>query len=631
LALAVAASADTTRFAVLNHGRPAGEMLVATTGDTVVVKYHHVDRQRGPRSETRYVIRKGAVIAGETWQLPLYGPEPSPRPPAFDRFEIVRDSITWRVRDSLRGSPAAPNSYYRLRSSTPYDQALAARFLLSQPGRTAQFLPNGGTARVEIAADTLVRLGAKRQRVRLAMIHSRGTPAGVWLDDKNELFAGEVSGWFATIRPGTEEAIPVLRAIEFRYRNAAGAALARRLAPPAASAIAIVNGDLFDSERGVMLPRRTVVIRGDRIVAVGPSDSVTLPPNATIIDAAGKTVMPGMVDMHTHAFLLSQSSSNLGHLALGITTIRDVAADLDVATQLRDRAAKGEIISPRVVLAGFIEGPGKWAGPTEAIATTEAEARAWVARYDSAGYKQIKLYNLVQQDLVPVIAEETHRRGMRLSGHVPRGLSTPAAVRLGFDEINHAAFLFSTFYPESLYIPVMRAYSAVSQIVAPNVNVDGPEVSSMIQLFKERGTVIDGTWNLWLAQRAGNSGLGIPGTPDTLAQKLDQAYMRMLKRLFDAGVTLVPGTDGSSYNVELELYQKSGLPAPEVLRIATIIPARVMKDDGNYGSIAVGKVADIIIVDGRPAERVSDLRKVERVIRAGKPYEVRALQAALQQ
>jgi imidazolonepropionase-like amidohydrolase len=595
------------------------------------VKYHHIDRQRGPRSETRYIVRNGAIVGGEVWQLPLYGPEPVPRPPAFDRFEVVRDSVLWRVRDSTRGARVAPGSFYRLRSNTPYDVALAARFLLARPDRSAQFLPTGGTARVEIVADTTVRAAGRRQRVRLAMIHTRGNPAGVWLDERNELFSSEVSGWFAVSRPGTEDAHPALRAMEFAYRNARGADVAKRLAPPAASAIAIVNGDVFDSERGVLLPRHTVVIRGDRIVAVGRSDSVSVPQGASIIDAAGKTVMPGMVDMHTHAFLQAQSSSSLAHLALGITTIRDVAADLDIATQLRDRSAKGEIVSPRVVLAGFIEGPGRWAGPSEAIVATEAEARAWVARYDSAGYKQIKLYNLVQQDLVPAIADETHKRGMRLSGHVPRGLSTPAAVRLGFDEINHAAFLFSTFYPESLYVPVMRAYSAVSQIVAPNVNVDGPEVTSMIQLFRERGTVIDGTWNLWLAQRTPNAGLGIPATPDTLAQKLDQAYMRMLKRLFDAGVPIVPGTDGSSYNVELELYEKSGIPAPEVLRIATIVPAKVMKDDANYGSIAVGKVADIIIVDGRPTERVSDLRKVERVIRAGRPYEVKALQAALQQ
>src|SRR5262245_49193923 len=112
---------------------------------------------------------------------------------------------------------------------------------------------------------------------------------------------------------------------------------------------------------------------------------------------------------------------------------------------------------------------------------------------------------------------------MRLSGHVPRGLSTPAAIRLGFDEINHAAFLFSTFYPESLYVPVMRAYSGVSQIVAPNVDIDGTEMTAQIQLMKERGTVIDGTWNLWLsAPNAVSTAVAIPApSSQTAAQKAD--------------------------------------------------------------------------------------------------------------
>jgi imidazolonepropionase-like amidohydrolase len=281
-----------------------------------------------------------------------------------------------------------------------------------------------------------------------------------------------------------------------------------------------------------------------------------------------------------------------------------------------------------VILAGFLEGPGLWAGPSEAIVTTEAEALAWIKRYAENGFRQIKLYNLVQQDLVPVIAEETHKRGMRLSGHVPRGLSTPAAVRLGFDEINHAAFLFSTFYPESLYIPTMRAYSTVSQIAAANIDVDGPEVTALIDLLKEKGTVIDGTWQLWLSGGA-PAGLGIPSaSADSTAARINNAYIRMLKRVYDAGIPLVPGTDGSSFNGELELYERAGIPAPQVLRIATIVSARAMADDKDYGSIAPGKVADIIIVDGRPAERVADLRKVERVMRAGRVYDVKALQAA---
>ena len=632
LTATVWAPADTASYVVLNHGRPAGEMLVISSGDSVVVQYHHVDRQRGPRSEARYRVVKGVVLGGAIWTLPLYGLEPSPRGRPADRFDVERDTATWPAGDSVRKAPFVPGaSFYRLRGSTPYDSYLVVQHLLRQKDLTSAMLP-AGTAKATIVKDTVLRGKGARIRVRFVVAGAPVAtyPGGVWIDDKGALVASQIN-WFTTVRRGREDLLPAMRAIELAYRNAKGEELAQRVAPPPATSVAIVNGDLFDSDRGVMRPRTTVIIRGDRIVAVGPADSVQVPAGATIIDAAGKTVMPGMWDAHNHFQLASQSLGGVAQLANGITTVRDLAADIDVAVSHRDRANLGKLAIPRSVLAGFIEGPGRWAGPSEVIVATEAEARAWVARYDSLGYKQIKLYNLVQQDLVPAIADEVHKRGMRLSGHVPRGLSTPAAVRLGFDEINHAAFLFSTFFPESLYVPVMRAYSAVAPIVAPNVDVEGPEMNAMIQLFKEKGTVIDGTWNLWLAAPSAlTASLGIPqAASQAAAQKADANYIRMIKRLFDAGVPIIPGTDGSSYNVELELYERAGIPAPEVLRIATIVPARVMRDDKDYGSIVVGKVADIAIVDGRPAERIADLRKVERVIRAGRVYESRALMAAL--
>jgi len=629
--LAAVVAADTTSYVVMNHGRPAGEMLVITAGGSVIVKYHHVDRQRGPRVEARYRVVRGIVMGGATWQLPLYGPEPSPRGRPADQFDVVRDSAVWVVRDSTRREPfIAGTSFYRLRANIPYENLLLVRHLLRQPKRESAFY-GGGSARLEIVADTILRVRSARHRLRFAVawIGAATYPTGSWIDETGELVASQV-GWFIAVKRGREDLLPALRSIEFKWRNAKGEELARTVAPPASSAIAIVNGDVFDSERGVMRPRTTVVVRGDRIVAVGPADSVAVPAGATVIDASGKTVMPGMYDMHTHFQLGSQSTGGLAQLANGITTVRDLAADIDVAVSHRDRANAGTIAIPRSVLAGFMEGPGRWAGPSEVIVSTETEARAWVARYDSLGYRQIKLYNLVQQDLVPAIAEEARKRGMRLSGHVPRGLSTPAAVRLGFDEINHAAFLFSTFYPDSLYTPSMRAYSGVAAIVAPNVDVEGAEMTAMINLFKQRGTVIDGTWNLWISSpTAFQSNPGVPTPSQATAQRADANYMRTLKRLFDAGVTIVPGTDGSSYNAELELYERAGIPAPEVLRIATLTSAKVMGEDRDYGSIAPGKVADIAIVAGRPAERVADLRRVERVLRAGRPYESSVLRSAI--
>ena len=624
-------AADTTRYVVLNHGRPAGQMTVVRDGDSVVVHYRHVDRNRGQRYENRYRLdANGLVIAGQSRPVGLNDGTPGE---VGDRFEIVRDSVTWGGgRGQPSGARMTPGSYYRLRGNTPYDAALLARFLLRQPNRSATLI-GGGTARVEIAADTTVDVGGRRQRVRLALTHTGGSvPGAVWLDERNELFASEV-GWFITVRPGTESALPALRAIEVAYRNRQAEALARRITPAPVSALVIRNGDLFDAERGVMRPRMTVVVRGDRIVAVGPADSVAVPSGARVIDATGRTIVPGLWDNHGHFQLTSQSNGALQQLANGITTVRDLAADTDVAVSHRDRAARGTIVSPRAILAGFMEGPLAWAGPTDVLVRTEDEARAWVARYDSLGYKQIKLYNVLHPDLVPTIADEAHKRGMRLSGHVPRGLSAAAAVKLGFDEINHAAFLFSNFYQDSLYLPTMRAYSAVAAAVAPNIDVDSPEMTSLINVLKQHGTVIDGTFNLWIqAAPGGGRAGGPPRALDTLVERANANYLRLIKRLHDAGVPMIPGTDngaGSTYHTELEIYERAGIPAAQVLQMATIGSARAMKDERDYGSVAVGKVADIVIINGRPAERVSDLRQVEHVIRAGRAWTPTALRAAL--
>src|SRR5689334_17360573 len=97
------ATADSTSYIVLNHGRPAGAMIVSQHGDTTIVRYHHVDRNRGPRSETRYVVKNGVVQSGQTWNLPLYGPAPNPLPRPADKFETTGDSLRWTgPRDSVR-------------------------------------------------------------------------------------------------------------------------------------------------------------------------------------------------------------------------------------------------------------------------------------------------------------------------------------------------------------------------------------------------------------------------------------------------------------------------------------------------------------------------------------------------
>jgi Amidohydrolase family len=396
---------------------------------------------------------------------------------------------------------------------------------------------------------------------------------------------------------------------------------------PTGGTIAIRNGNVFDADAGVMRPNQTLVIRGDRIVALGPTASIAVPAGATVLDATGKTVMPGMWDMHTHLQVSSQSQLGLLQLANGLTTVRDLAADLDVAVSQRDREAAGKLASPRVLLGGFIEGPLSWAGPSEALARDEAEARAWVQRYAANGYKQIKLYNVVHPDLVPIIAAEAKRHGLLLSGHIPRGMSIEAAVSLGYDEIQHAAFFFSNFFPDSLYLPRMRAYSQVATAVAPTFDVYSPGMTKLLDFLKARGTAVDGTFNLWIGGGGGQVGAG--GSTDQ--QKADSAYMHLIRRLHAHGIPLIAGTDnsaGTTFRRELEMYELAGIPAPRVLQIATIDAARFMREDRDHGSLAVGKVADVLIVTGKPAEKIGDLAGIETVIRGGRLYRVSELQEA---
>lgn len=623
---AVAAS-DSIVYPVLNHDRSAGSMVVTRSGDSVTVRFVVTDRNRGVRLHTRYIVGGGRIRSAEV--RPVLPDDRIGEPTS--RTEIVGDSVRRWAPTKTSTERQQPDVYY-LFGSTPYDQALVAKYLLHQPQRTSK-LSNNTTARAEIVRETTVSTARGTERVRLVAIE-RGidaSPQLIWLDAKDDLFATEV-GWFITVKPGGEATLAALRKIEIEYRDAQAESLNARLMKRTTGTIAIKNGDLFDSERGIVRPRMTVVIRDERIVAVGPADSVSIPANATIIDATGKTIMPGMVDMHGHLQLTSQNYGSVLQLANGVTTVRDLASDIDVATSQRDRAQSGRIAAPRAVLAGFLEGPGKWAGPTNVLVRTEDEARRWIATYDSLGYKQIKVYNLVHPDLIPTIAAEAHKRGMRLSGHIPRGLTVSDAIELGFDEVNHAAFLFSTFFQDSLYVPTMRAYSAVATAVAANVDVDGKAMTELIGVLKRHGTVIDGTFAVWVTSAGTGIGQAVGAGLPKDAAKADANYTRLIKLLYDAGVTLVPGTDAfgsTTFDTELELYEKAGIPAPAVLQIATIVPARVMKDDKDYGSITAGKVADLIVVNGKPAEHVRDVRKVEQVIRAGRLYDARELRAAL--
>ncbi len=644
---------DTLEYVVLLGGRPRGEWRVITQGDTVLARLQSfvLGLPRAPRTPTgmqaMYLLgATGSLRAIEVRGLSADGQATQ----VSERFVIVDGTARWESSADSGSANSSRPAFYQPTADVPYGTAFLANFLLRQPNRTASLFP-AGEARARVAADTSLPVGSVRQRLRLVLVEGVALESkSVWLDERGALVATGADNWFVTVRRGAEDVLPMLRAIDLDHRARAAELLAQRLAPQPSSAVVIRNGDVFDSERGVILPRTTVVLRGERIVPVGPDGSVAIPSGARVIDATGKTVLPGLWDMHTHQ---RTERNAVLVLATGVTTMRSLGAEIDVMVSHRERAAKGIVVSPRVLLAGFMDGPGdRRAVPTDALVATEEEARRWVARYDSLGYRQIKLYESVPPLLVTPIADEATKRGLRLGGHLPRGISVPAAVHLGFDEIHHVYNLVSTFFPDSQFIPRERAPAGVALALAPAFDVEAPRVTELLALLRQRRTVIDGTFNLaqdpneslpdgahpvfgptleWLSPlvRRGTL-LRFPPERALRVRAATPTYRRLLKRLFDAGVTIVPGTDNSplAYHGELEIYERAGIPAPNVLQIATIVPARVMKEDRDYGSIAVGKVADLVMVDGQPATRIRDLRRTELVVRAGRVYRARDLLVA---
>ena len=176
-----------------------------------------------------------------------------------------------------------------------------------------------------------------------------------------------------------------------------------------------------------MIPHTTVVISGNRISWVGPDAAAKIPAGAEIVDAAGRALLPGLWDMHVH---ISPGTDGMLHLAAGVTTVRDMGNDTATVLSLKKKFDEGSEIGPHMVLAGMIDTPGPFQVPIGLLASTDAEAKAAVDRYADLGFEQIKVYSSLKPELVPGIIAEAHRRGLRVSGHVPAFMTAEQVVRI---------------------------------------------------------------------------------------------------------------------------------------------------------------------------------------------------------
>jgi hypothetical protein len=313
------------------------------------------------------------------------------------------------------------------------------RALLKAPNRTLPLLP-AGEASIEVAGK--VNTG-KAELTEYRITGLGFSPQSIWLAPDGT--ASSVSGWFSVVPDGSEAAIPQLRAAQEKTDAAWSERIARTLAKKPAGDLVIRNARLFDPRDLSVTPASSVLIRGERIVRVGPDAEIKPDEKAEIIDAQGKFLMPGLWDNHQH---LGDVDGALD-LANGVTSARDLANDLDSFLERVARYDDGRELGPRVLKAGLIDGTGELAGPTKTRVDTAEEAIKAVDWHADHGYAQMKIYSSIKPELVPVIADRAHARGMRVSGHVPAFMSARQFVENGADEIQHINFIELNFlFPE---------------------------------------------------------------------------------------------------------------------------------------------------------------------------------------
>jgi imidazolonepropionase-like amidohydrolase len=479
--------------------------------------------------------------------------------------------------------------------------------------------------------------------VKLAFIRGYGfAPAPVWLDSDNHYFGN--AGVISLLPEGYEASGPKLKTIQDRATAAMVRAVAHQFLSPANRTPTLIDHVLvFDSVDGKYLPDRAVLIAGGKVVAMGESGSIKPPPRTVTIDGRGKTLTPGLWDSHQH---VGDDWNLLQNVATGITNYRSPGTTIDDALSIYKRRAAGDLLAPDGKISVIIDRKDPLAAQGALTVSSAAEAIAAVDKIKAAGLWGVKFYTSMNPAWIAPAAAEAHKLGLHVHGHVPAGMRPLDAVRAGYDEVTHINFILMQAMPQE----VVDKSNTAARLEGParygkDVDLDSPAMKAFYAELSQRQTIIDPTLTVWeplmtsdgsaispeyapfagIAPPAVVRGWKIAGYPLSEGLTRDdyrRSFAKMVGlvgKLHEAGVRIVAGTDGYGLELvrELELYQQAGLSNAEALQTATIIPARMTGMADRTGSIAPGKTADIILVDGDVSKDLANLRHVDTVFLDG--------------
>ncbi|MEQ9300265.1 MAG: amidohydrolase family protein [Cyclobacteriaceae bacterium] len=622
---------DTTRYEVVFRESLAGSYKKWSTGDDSFGYYYaYTDRGRGPELNEQVTLNDQNFITQQSITGVNYLKD------AVDEsFTSNATTASW-ANDGGKdeGAFSGDELYFRYDGS-PAAYEILGRLLLSSTDKKMSLYPEGELELVDVIPMTL----SGNTSASLVMLKGLDmNPSYLWMDEGNMM--GLIQGNRHIVREDLSPLRKEMKALQDSIENEYLFAAAKQLTNPISTAV-ILDVDVFTKD-GTLLKAQDVFVNGSTIEAIYPAGQRGVPSGTMTLVGTGKTLMPGMFDMHTH----NTKFRGALHLAGGITSVRDLANNKQVMG-LADQFNNNKIMGPRIVkFCGIIDGSGPFANTRNVVNTLE-EGLAEIEDYKRFGYDQIKLYSSIRTDWVGPMVTKAHDLGMRVSGHIPAYMTASQAINLGYDEIQHMNMLFLNFMSDTIDTRTPLRFTMVANHGAA-LDLTSDEYLDFVALLKAEDILVDPTVSIFenmftaekgvpsptyekiikrlplINQRGYYSG-GLP-TPEGQDNLFAEAHLRMLEVVYDLykrGVDIVPGTDGLPgflYHRELELYEKAGIPATEVLRLATIISAELAGVADSHGSVEVGKAADLILVDGDPTADISDIRKIEWTMKGGNLY-----------
>ena len=421
---------------------------------------------------------------------------------------------------------------------------------------------------------------------------------------------------------------------------------------------------VVDVDAGKVVPDMTVEIRG-RTIAAMTGGNVRAPRGATLIDGRGKYLIPGLWDMHVHlSFPTGAAQIFLPVMvANGVLGARDMHSFLEPIVALKRAVASGAQVGPRLFIAGqAVDGPNSYL-PAARVVNSVDEARQAVKELKAAGVDFIKVYSSLPKDLYLAVAAEAKSEGIPFVGHVPYPLTAAEASDAGQRSLEHLTEVdVGTSTDEaSIKAEELEAMNQKHGYIPDPARLkstfDSAKAAALFQRFRRNDTwqvptlvVLDQEREIadsalqrndsllaYIPKMLRNYWRSLPIEIATKMVALSAFHADLIRPLNRAGVRLLAGSDtpnpfvypGFSLHDELSLLVKAGLTPAEALRTATLNPATFLGVSDSLGTVARGKVADLVLLDANPLVDIANTKRIRAVIQGGRLLNRRALDSML--